>query len=267
MRINRVILPFLLLTTLSAIAQQYDMQQQNTSGGRYVIGKDIPYTQEPVKNFIKRRRFELNTDMFWKYYYQIFRQVENRKKVLTKTFNISILMKPSKRFFKPLDNIYLSTQYITQIIFPVSMQITNAIASMPTTVFDYDKNEIRIRPTKNFFTGNIIIHLSDGRKNYTVNILAEDYLQKYCDEKGRCKVSQYKYAFENLSLIYKYTTQKPLENLEVISMYEKLYGKRLNIKKDGDFVAFTYKDITYYIYRNDRFGNIFYNGKKYLIRK
>lgn len=276
--VKKVLMAILALQLLYAQEQMggYEDQQQEEES-QYVVGRDIPYTQAPVRNFIKRYRFEIDADKFYYLYDYIRKKMDNRKRILQGDYDISVLMKPSKRLFKSIDHIFLTTNYITQIIMPKETKITDAVASFPTTLFDFSENELRLRPKKGFVSGNIILHLTDGAKNYTVNLLAENYLQKrceyikgvlYCENIKRKELPpKYTYANESVSLIYKYQKTHPLSDIEAIHLYKTLYKKDLNIRKDGDFVAFDYKGVTYFIYRNDKFGNVFYKGKRYIVRK
>ena len=267
MRILKYSLPLFLTFSFTYALTFANSQNKKQSG--YVIGKDLPYSDLPVPDFIKRVRFELNSDSLEEFYDLIRNKIQKRQKILKNTWSVSVLMKPDKRYFKNVDHLYLTTAYITQIIFPQNMKITNAVASFATTFFDFSSNELRIRPSKDFVDGNIVVHLSDGNKNYTINILTDNYIQKNCKiENSRlsCK-KKYSGAYENVAVIYSYSLKQPISDLEIIKLYEKLYKTRLNIKKDGDFVSFVYKDVTYYIYRDDTFGNVFYNGKKYRIKK
>jgi len=269
------------LATLSVLLAQEQMNGYDSNGqneeNQFVVGKDIPYTMSPERNFIKRYRFEIDADKFYYLYDIIRKKMNDRKRILQGDYDISVLMRPSKRLFKSIDHIFLTTNYISQIVMPKEMKITDAVASFPTTLFDFSENELRLRPKKDFASGNIILHVSDGVKNYTVNLLAENYLQKKCEyikgvlycENVRTKTTppKYKYANESVSLIYQYSKIKPLSDIEAIHLYKTLYGKDLNIKRNGDFVAFDYKGISYFIYRNDKFGNVFYKGKRYIVKK
>ncbi|QDD68145.1 hypothetical protein [Caminibacter pacificus] len=270
----------LLITAVTIFA--YDLTQQNQNQvqqNNQVVdssyGISIPYFSSPAPKYVQRKRFELNTDTLNKLYKQIYKKYQKRSRILTNTFDISILMKPATKFIKPVDLIYVNPQYITQLIFPKGFKITSAIAGFPTNVFIYAGNELHFRVKRDFVNGNMIVYLTDGRRNLSINILVENYIQKdckkikgtlYCIDSKKYREPLYKYAYSNYSLVYKFIDRKPLNPLKVIYLYSKLTGKPLNIKKDGDYVTFVYKDITYFIYRNDKFGDIFFKGKKYIVK-
>jgi len=236
-----------------------------------IYGKYIPYFQLPASVYVQRKRFEINTENLAIIYQKYFKKIYARKKVLTNTFNISILKTPVVKILKPISHIYVNPVYIQQIILPKKDKITSAISSVPFAIFSYQNNELHFKVKSNFSFGNIIIYYTDGKNNYSLNILVDNYFQKQCmliNNKYFCKKPRKKFAmaYSNFALIYKFKNIKPLPPLQAILLYEKLTGKKVTDIKNNSFVTFNYKDLTYFIYRNDKFGNIIINNKKFFVK-
>jgi len=249
----------------------YFPSQQNSN----VFGKYIPYLQLPDSIYVQRKRFELNTYNIQRIYRLYFKLIYKRKKVLSNTLNMFILKTPAIKILKPVSHIYVNPVYIQQIILPKQYKITNAIASTSFDVFKFQNNEIHFKAHSNFEFGNIIIYYTNGHQNYSMNIIVDNYFQKQCfllDKKYFCKKTKkinknnFAFSLDNFALIYHYVNLKPLNSLEVIELYQKLTNKKITLIKNNNFVSFNYKNITYFIYRNDKFGNIIIDNKKFFVK-
>ena len=237
-----------------------------------LFGKYIPNLELPDSVYVQRKRFEINTYNLRKIYEKYFKIIYDRKKILTNTFNMFILKKPVNKILKAISHIYVNPVYIQQIILPKNCVITNAVTSTPFSLFTYQKNELDFKAKNNFEFGNIVIHYTNHKQNYTMNILVDNYLQKECfllNKKYFCKTpkrNKFDFAYSNFALIYQYKNIKPLNSLVVITLYQKLTGKKITNIKNGSFISFEYKGLTYFIYRNDKFGNIILNNKKFFVK-
>ena len=263
---NKKIIFLLLIASIAFANQNTFANQKNV-----VYGKDIPYLRLPDSIYVQRKRFEINTFLLKEIYEKYFKITYERKKVLQNVLDISILKKPVTKILQSISHIYVNPVYIQQIILPKNYKITNAISSVPFSVFKFQNNELHLKAKSNFDFGNIVIYYTDGRNNYSMNILVDNYFQKKCfllNKTYFCKKKRSKFAFayENFALIYKYANIKPLNKLEAIMLYEKLTGKKITDIKNNSFASFKYKNITYFIYRNDKFGNIIVNNKKFFVK-
>lgn len=264
----------------TVFAEQRDHNQEQSS---YRDGQHIPVDSYPNKQVV-RDRVELNTGANAHQYKEIqYKQME-RDRVLNEIFDPLILMTPVERTIRPIDVIGISPAYITQIVFPAEFIVTDHVASFATSLFEAEKNIVRIRPDINtFFAGNMVLTLSDGRKNYTMSIFAERYYSNECKEDaseksyicrkkrevGLQNTSKYTYAYNNLSTLYRYTNPVPIDDMAVIALYERMNGRLLHIRENGEAVSLSYEGINYTITRDDRFGSfeggIMYRGVGYRV--
>ena len=271
---NKIIL---LLTIISFSYSSPNMIEQiNNSGNNNIknnniYGKYIPYLQLPQSIYVQRKRFELNTINLVKIYEKYFKVIYDRKKILNNVFDISILKKPVTKILKSISHIYVNPVYIQQIILPKKYKITSAVSSVKFDLFKFQNNELHLKANSNFSFGNIIVYYTDGKNNYSMNILVDNYIQKRCillDKHYFCKKKRdkFSFAYENFALIYYFKDIKPLDKLDVIALYEHLTNKKITSIKNNSFVTFEYKGITYFIYRDDKNGDIIVDNKKFFVR-
>jgi len=265
----------LLLTALSAGQidtignNNYNHNNQKKSA---VFGKYLPYLQLPDNTYIQRKRFEINAKNLGDIYKKYFQDIYTRKKVLDNVFDISILKKPSVKILKSISHIYINPVYIQQLILPKQYKITNAITSTPFSLFKYQNNELHLKASNNFQYGNIVIYYTDGKNNYSMNLLVDNYFQKECmllNKKYFCrnkKRDKFALSYENFALIYQFKDIKPLDPLEAITLYQNFSKRKITNIKNHSFVSFEYKGLTYFIYRDDTNGNIIVNNKKFFVK-
>lgn len=268
--------------SVSAMAEQRNPNKNNDKN-TYRQGVDVPISTNPNKSVV-RDRLELSTgENAGKYKNAQYKRME-RDRVLNEIFDPLILMTPIVRVIRPIDSIGISPAYITQIVFPADIVITDMITSFDVKVLESNRNILRIRPdARTFFAGNLVLTLSDGRKNYTMNIFAERYYKDECKEDseennyicrrkreaGLSNDSKYTYAYNNLSTLYRYINPTPVDDMEVIALYERLNGESLYIAENGGQVTVNYQGISYTITRDDKFGSfeggIMYRGVGYRV--
>ena len=245
------------------------------------VGIDISVDPSGVPAELQRDRIEMNTVKNADLYKEIQIKRRQRNLVLAEMFDPDILMQPVVRVIRAIDSIGVTPGYITTILFPNEMEIKDAKTSFDAPLLEFKNNLLRFRPNaKTFYAGNMVITLSDGQKNYEMSIQVSRYYQKDCTVKNdqyvcwkmkkewtKSKSSKaYPYAYNNLSVYYTYKNAKILEPLDIISIYEKLKGHPLSLKKDGDFDVVMYDGISYRIIRDDTFGEIYYRAHKYRVK-
>jgi hypothetical protein len=245
------------------------------------VGIDIPVDPSGIPVGIQRNRIEMDTVKNVAYYKESQQKRTQRKMILSEIFDPDVLMQPITRVIRAIDSIGVTPEYITTILFPNEMEIKDAKTSFDAPLLEFNRNLLRFRPNQeSFHAGNMVITLSDGQKNYEMSIQVSRYYQKDCTVKSnqyicwkmkkdwtKSKSSKaYPYAYNNLSLYYVYKNAKILEPMDIISIYEKLKGHPLNLKRDGDFDVVTYDGISYRIIRDDTFGEIYYRAHKYRVK-
>ena len=245
------------------------------------VGIDVSIDPSGVPPQLQRDRIEMNTVKNADIYKESQIKRMQRNMVLSEIFDPDVLMQPVTRVIRAIDSIGVTPEYITTILFPHEMEIKDAKTSFDAPLLEFNKNLLRFRPNQaNFHAGNMVITLSDGQKNYEMSIQVSRYYQKDCTVKSeqyicwkmkkdwtKSKSSKaYPYAYNNLSVYYTYKNAKILDPMDIISIYEKLKGHPLNLKKDGDFDVLTYDNISYRIIRDDTFGEIYYRAHKYRVK-
>ena len=238
----------------------------------------VPMTNSGVPNRILRNRVEMNTPNQQELYKEAQAREEDRKLILGGIFDVQIMMNPVKRLIRAVDSIGVSPIYITTIYFPENMKIINIQASFSTQILEYHQNMMRFRPNDDFYTGNMIITMTDGNKNYAMTIFVNRYFQKDCFVKKNSYIcrkitgifkdskatKKYKYSYDNLASVFIYKNPIKVAPLVAMGLYEKLKG-RLHIARENDYVEFIYKGISYKIIKDSKFGTVFYRGSKYRV--
>jgi len=285
LKINKSVFVSLLLLGAFTEASFAERGNQNYGDGRqthYENGVNVPVTTEPNKHLV-RDRLEMDTGKNAESYKTTQYKRMERKRVLNEIFDPMVLMTPIVRTIRPIDTIGISPAYITQILFPEDMIITDIVASFDMKIFESNKNILRLRPdAQTFYAGNIVVSMSDGNKNYTMSIFVERYYSADCreDEEEKSYIcrkkkigldnsSKYKFSYNNLSTMYQYINPSPIDDMMVIALYERMMGKTLFIKENGTSVSISYEGIEYLITRDDRFGSyeggIMYRGIGYRV--
>lgn len=154
--------------------------------------------------------------------------------------------KPVIRPIASMDTISIHPYFSFSLLLPRGSVISHIDSSIPMAVLKYDQNTLLVRPKSDFKISNITIFYKLKEENYVLNLLAKRY-EKGIDEK--------------LNLVYSYTEHKKLDSLEVMLLY---------IKENGGFPKdkFSYINIdgvSYRIVEDNKYGNLFVNGKNYRI--
>jgi len=255
--------------------------QNNNKSGQLLEGVDIPVDKIPQKKVV-RDRFEIKTGKRSSAYKDTQFKQHERVKVLNEVFDPMILMTPVVRTIRSVDSIGISPAFLTQILFPHEMSITGTNVSFETALLKHSANSLLIQPKADtFFMGNVIVYLTDGKKNYMSTIFMERYYRDDCEEDkesssyvcrrkrersgGASGSGKYAYVYNNLSAVYQYIEPKKLGDLEALFYYEKMNRKLLNIKKEGEFVLMNYDGVLYRITRDEVNGGIMYRNKMYRV--
>jgi len=270
-------------------------QQKRNNTGSQVIGRDIsektPRDKYPNR---QRDREEMKTAERSAQYKDTQILDTQRQRVLGGIYDIELSMTPEYRVLRGLDNLYVSPVFVTTISLPKDMVITDSVASFPTTRFEYNQNILRFQPKADkFFSGNIPITMTDGKKNYFMSIYVEKFYQPSKDSvNAKIKKSpsavakdivsppqdeeiyfrlkngedeRYRSANNKVSLVYNYVLPSLISDEDAIILYERMTGKKGIDIENGDYVSFLYDGIKYKIIRDDKQGILIYGNKAYRV--
>lgn len=177
-------------------------------------------------------------------------EVQKREREVQEAFDgftqKEINYKPVIRPIASMDIISVHPYFSFSLLLPRGSVISHVDSSIPMAVLKYDQNTLMLRPNSDFKISNITVFYKFKDNNYVLNLLTKRY------EKG---------TDEKLNLVYSYSEHKKLDSLEVMRIY---------IKENGDFPKdkFSYVNVdgvSYRIVEDDKYGNLFVNGKKYRI--
>lgn len=245
-----------LLITFSILFSQEENGQPNVGfDGTY------PFDKSKLSNppMVNKNRFELSIDS--NVVNKTQRDIEKRESMLDGTLNLSVLQKPLTRVLKTIDTLYLHPSYLTTIIMPKQTRINTALASFTTKEFSYNENVLILQPSLDARNGNVILSLSDGKNNYMITLFIKHYFPELnCKEAG----SNYKCMNDYLTTTIKYVAQEKLTTIkkfEIIEEYLKISKKeKIEIVENLSFVTLQKNGVTYYIIRDDEFGDISKSG-------
>lgn len=216
-----------------------------------------PYAQE------RRFKLDLDADTIRK----TNKSLNEHNNLMEGTLDISIIQKPLTKVLKTVDTLYLHPSFITTIILPKNLKVKNCLPSFSTTHFIFEENTIRIQPSKTAKDGNISIGLTDGKKNYTMDLFIKKYFKDdNCINNGNNYICSQDY----LSTIIKYVPAKTLSKeakMQIVEDYLILTKKtKIDIKKNLDYLTLKKGNEIFYIIRDDEFGDIFRNGISLSVR-
>lgn len=238
---------FLLISIAEARPQQNNEEQLGFDG-------ITPFdkSQLSIPKTVRQNRFELsiesNTTSI------ILEEIQRKQDLLDGLYHVDILQKPLFKTLKTVDIIYLHPNFLTTIMFPQKYSISKPMASFKTNFFEFSNNTIRIQPAQNSPLGNIVLSLTDGKQNYSINIFVKKFIQDVNCINKKCKQ-------DFLATVIKYQEPKKLNHFQVIEEYLVLNSfKKVTIEKNLDYVSFSKNGETFYIIRDDEFGNIFKDG-------
>lgn len=246
---------FLLVTTAVLFSQEETEQTRVNFDGTYPFDK----SKLSVPPLVNKNRFELSIDS--KMIDKTQRDIEKKENMLDGTLNLSVLQKPLTRVLKTIDTLYLHPSYLTTIIMPKNTRINTALASFTTKEFSYNENVLILQPSLDARNGNVILSLSDGKNNYMITLFIKQYFPELdCKESG----SNYKCMNDYLTTTIRYVAQERLTTIkkfEIIEEYLKISKKeKIEIVENLSFVTLEKNGVTYYIIRDDEFGDISKSG-------
>ncbi|BEJ76130.1 hypothetical protein RMP56_001754 [Campylobacter jejuni] len=155
--------------------------------------------------------------------------------------------KPVIRPLSSMDSISLHPYFTFTLLLPQGSIVSHVDSSSPMAVLKYENNAILIRPNADFKIANLTILYKLKDVNHILNILATFY------EKNE--------EMDKLNLIYSYSNLEKLDDLEVIQAYIKEYNSLP--KRKYSYIQIN--DISYRIVEDEKYGNIFIQGKKYRV--
>jgi len=206
-----------------------------------------------MPNQLKKNHFEIGIDKDEVSYVQ--KRKQRFQKLLDGTYDANVIQKVSYRPFRAVDNINVMTNYITAIYFPENYKIKKAVSSVDQESIRTSQNVLFIKPKKDYQEGNIFVSLSDGRKNTIVSLVVKKFIANVTRE-------------DNIFYsVIEYVSIPKISDYELLKIYFKLCGKS-KIKyfdKDGKTDVIEYKNIPFFITRDDRFGEIEYKGVNFRI--
>ncbi|KAB7891309.1 hypothetical protein [Poseidonibacter ostreae] len=264
-KFKSLLLVVFLIGTVSSSAKRIDDSDAKAFG--FEQKQEFPFdkSKQDIPPYVQEKRFKL--DIRSEDVTRIRKKLEKHSEIMEGTLDISILQKPLTKILKTVDTLYLHPSFISTIMLPKQLKIINALPSFETTIFDYNNNILRLQPTRNAKTGNISMSLSDGQKNYTMNIFVKKY---FANDKCVNNGQNYVCSDDFLSTIVKYIPPRSLDTnskLKIVEEYLRVTNKtKISIPRNLDYVMLRKGKETFYIIRDDEFGSIFRNGTAFSVR-
>lgn len=248
--------------------QQQQQQQRDQNGNPLpIISNEYPVDTNPGRtrfsspNLLKDR-FEL--DLSTNVTKGIIQKSDRYTKSLTQTIDVNLLVDASVRQIKTTDTLYIHPHFLTTIAFPPKTEIIYMKSSIPLDTFNYSSNLLLIQPTKDFINGNILVTYRDNKQTYYTNIIIQKYDQiVYKDE----YFNRYVIDDNYLSLNYQYVSNINFSSIDVLKKYFQLNGEGAiaGFKKDGDYDVILLGGVSYYIIRDNAFGEIDFRNMRFSV--
>lgn len=246
-----------------------------TAGLLYLWGynnNSFPSSELKTKNYqnanayVDNFKININPDSV----YQGFNALKKYRSLMNQTFNPKILLKPLIKPLSNLDVLYIHPRFITNIILPETLKIISVYSSEKMNFLQFSNNLLMIKPLSNDGVGNLILTAYDmkQKKNKVFNFIIKPFFPKNVkfDETYGYYVAP-DGAF--LSLTVKYVDNINLTPIQVLNKLIFLYGKEKFNKifsKNENLYAITINHIPVYIQRDDKQGNIYAFGKKFIVK-
>lgn len=271
-KLSTVLLCFASTSVLVSAGSSYDYMGRapQQGGNQQQQQQGIYYPQDNTRETAtfppawKEDRFMLNLDK------GVAKEVANKmtayRKTMTMTYDMDMLMKPITKPFRAIDRIYITSEYITTIVFPDRYAIKSVVSSAPLIENRFSSNVVTIKPKRDFVEGNLVVSMTTGDKNTVMTIRLDRYIPGM---ERDAKNYEAKYAKDKqfVSMMIVYQDKPNYELDEILEAYFKLYGESAVEMFDEDckFDTMSYKGIPFYIIRDDKFGTIEYNDINFRI--
>ncbi|MDA3053532.1 hypothetical protein [Campylobacter sp. JMF_03 NE3] len=246
---------------------QREQQRDQNGNPLPMVSKEFPVdTNQARTKFsspeLLRDRFEL--DLSTNVAKNIIQKSDRYTKALSQTLDVNLLVDASVRQIKTTDSIYIHPHFLTTIAFPPKTEIIYMKSSIPLDTFNYSSNLLLIQPTKDFINGNILVTYRDDKRTYYTNIIIQKYDQVvFKDEYFN------KYVIDDnyLSLNYQYVSNINFSSIDVLKKYFQLNGEGAiaGFKKDGDYDVILLGGVSYYIIRDNAFGEIDFRNMRFSV--
>jgi len=238
--------------------------------------KQVPHLYPYVPNMERKHvdpvilqdRFELNLDP--SDVKSVYTKKRRYQDLMDGVYDLHILQEPIIKPIQNSDFLFVHPKFITTILFPKELKITFARSSFDPNVFEFSENMIMVQPHKNFNEGNLIVTLSDKKRNYMVNIVLQkfDFNMVSYDTYFNRYVSPQKIF---LSLYYRYVYPPKFSKVKLLQVYFKLSGidsydeLLARFSQNGSSDSFVVQGIPFYITRDDKFGEVEYKDLSFRI--
>lgn len=207
--------------------------------------------------------FEMNIDK--EIVNRVLKQQRRYERIISGIHDVAFLQKPITKPFSAVDTIYVTTEYITTIVFPKGLKISSSDVGEGFDINKFDQNVLWFQPKRNFQGTNMIVGLTDGNQNYVVNIMLEKYLPGNIVKDNI--EERYLSCGEYISTMIRYINPPKIRPIEILKKYFSLFGDNSikKFKKNGAFDVITINGMPFYIIRDDRRGDIVYENVSFRI--
>ncbi len=207
--------------------------------------------------------FEMNIDR--ETVNRVLKQQRRYERIVSGIHDVAFLQKPITKPFSAVDTIYVTTEYITTIVFPKGLKVTYADTGESFDINKFDQNALWFQPKRNFQGTNMVVGLTDGNQNYVVNIMIEKYLPGNIVKDNI--EERYLSCGEYISTMIRYINPPKIASIEILKKYFSLFGENSikKFKKNGAFDVITIGGMPFYIIRDDRRGDIVYENVSFRI--
>lgn len=246
--------------------QEYNYNNSKGNSNQKVdLGIMYPQNNVTAKSNpqLQKNRFEINIDQ------SIVNEISQKRteyiRAINQTQDMIMSNQPIYKPFSAIDNIYVTTSYSTVLMFPRKYKVTKATSAASMMELNHSENTVTFRPTKEFIEGNIVVGLTSKQGNRICVINVMKYSRTALDAKKA--LNQFDDGADQLSTIIAYIDKPVASNINILNAYLRLNAENCysTFANDGDFDVFTYKNIAYYVIRDDKFGEIEIDGINYRI--
>lgn len=255
---NLLVFLFLLIPLILSARNQQQQQQMHLM---YPFNTDTSKLRNTNPQIL-RDRFELNMNA--NFAKTVAKKRDRYKKIMNQTLDVNMLAGVSVKQLKDTNIIYLHSNFVTQVRLPIGTRILNAVPSTKFDVFQKTENLLILQPTRRFVNANIVVTFTDGSRNYYTNIIVQKYSQVVYEDKF---FKKYVIDDNYLSTNYQFVNKIIYSPIDVLKKYFRLNGERSinKFRKDGDYDVILIDGVSFYITRDERFGQVDYETTRFSV--